>query len=193
VALIPGVNTTGASGLTSANTEGLLSLADGETATVTGLPRGVYTVTEKAVAEGFTTVVSTSIGQPENASAIEVTLSPTNTTASITAVNTILPKPRTPTPTPSASATTPGQTPRTSPTPSASAPTGTAGSPTSADSKAPTRTGTSRAQASPTTPTAGAGAMADTGAAPFPMLILAITLFIAGCAVATYRWRVARL
>jgi hypothetical protein len=49
-------NITGAHGLTSVSPSGVFSLADGDVATITGLPLGQYRVSEREGTDGYTTV-----------------------------------------------------------------------------------------------------------------------------------------
>jgi LPXTG-motif cell wall-anchored protein len=87
-----GANITGAMVPGTVNTDGLFSLTDGETATITGLPRGTYTVEEQQTPEGYTSSFSVNSSADIPAASIQATLSTQIPDAEVIAVNKIKPK-----------------------------------------------------------------------------------------------------
>ncbi|MDR1184639.1 MAG: hypothetical protein LBK67_07565, partial [Coriobacteriales bacterium] len=85
-------NITGASGLTSASPGGVFSLADGDVATITGLPLGQYRVSEQEKAEGYTTVYQLGSNVAASGAAAEVLLSLQSPSRTVGFTNTLIPQ-----------------------------------------------------------------------------------------------------
>jgi hypothetical protein len=96
VSLMEGTNITGATVPGTVNSDGIFSLTDGQTATITGLPVGTYTVEEQQTPEGFSSAFSLNSFAEVPASSVQATLSPLNPSSTISATNTIKPKPEVP-------------------------------------------------------------------------------------------------
>jgi hypothetical protein len=90
-------NITGAHGLVSVSPGGVFSLADGDTATITGLPLGQYRVSERESADGYTTVSQLDSNAAVEGSAADVPLTLQSPSRAVGFTNTIIPQtPNTP-------------------------------------------------------------------------------------------------
>jgi hypothetical protein len=83
--------------LASVNPGGVFSLADGDTATITGLPLGQYRVSERESADGYTTVSQLDSNAAVEGSAADVPLTLQSPSRAVGFTNTIVPQtPNTP-------------------------------------------------------------------------------------------------
>jgi LPXTG-motif cell wall-anchored protein len=114
-------NITGASGLTSVSPGGVFSLADGDVATIIGLPLGQYRVSEQEKAEGYTTVYQLGSNAAASGAVAEVLLNLQTPSRAVGFTNTLVPlTPETPenpeTPETPGTPDTPGDTTKFPPT-----------------------------------------------------------------------------